>query len=64
MRSYRLEQKVKMLINQHFDILLYKSPAYIVFFILFMKLKCYLCKFRFLHMCICSITKTNSGHLI
>ena len=63
MRSYRLEQKVKMLTNQHFDIWLYKSRAYIVF-ILFMKLKCSLCKYRFLHRCICSITKTNSGHLI
>ena len=47
MRSYRLEETVKMLINQHFDIWLYKSPAYIVFFNLFMKLKCKLCKYRF-----------------
>ena len=39
MISYRLEEKVKMLINQHFDIWLYKSPEYIVFN-LFMKLKC------------------------
>ena len=39
MRSYRLEEKVKMLINQQFDIWLYKSPEYIVFN-RFPKLKC------------------------
>ena len=32
MRRYRLEETVKMLIHQHFDIWLYKSPEYIVFF--------------------------------
>ena len=32
MRSYRLEEKNKMLINQHFDIWLYKNPEYIAIF--------------------------------
>ena len=35
MRKYRLEEKVKMLINQHFDIWIYKSPEYIVFLKIF-----------------------------
>ena len=30
MQSYRLEEKIKTLINHHFDIWLYKSPEYTV----------------------------------
>ena len=30
MRSYRLDEKVKMLMNHQFDIDLYKSPEYTV----------------------------------
>ena len=30
MSSYSLEEKVKMLINQHFDIKFYKCPEYTV----------------------------------
>ena len=39
MRSYRLEEKVEMLINRHLDIWLYKSPEYIVFNLI-INLKC------------------------
>ena len=64
MRCYRLEEKVKMLINHHFDILLYKIPKYIQLFNVVVKLKCLLCRYRFLQMCLSSITKTNSNYLI
>ena len=56
MRSYRLGEKVKTLINQHFDIWLYKSQECTINKLLCSLSVNFACT-DFLHMCLFSITE-------